>query len=87
MPLTHAISRSTWYLLAVIYVSMLAVVATGIWYTGYTAEQSNRKWCGTLRVFHQSYTDNPPQTQTGRDIRANLDKLYDEFHCADVGKP
>lgn len=87
MPLTHRISRSTWYLLAIIYASMLAVVAAGIWFTSYTADQSNRRWCGTLGVFHRSYEQNPPQTQAGKDIRAQLDELYADFRCDTVGKP
>lgn len=87
MPLTHAISRSTWYILVTIYVSLLAVVGAGIWYTNYTAVQTNRKWCGTLRVFHQSYGDNPPTTQTGRDIQRQIEQLYVDFHCADVSRP
>lgn len=87
MPLTHAVSRSTWYLLVVIYVSLLAVVFVGIWYTNYTSDQSNRRWCGTLGVFHRSYEQNPPQTQAGKDIRAQLDELYADFRCDTVGKP
>lgn len=87
MPLTHAVSRSTWYLLVVIYVSLLAVVFAGIWYTNYTSDQNDRRWCGTLGVFHHSYEQNPPQTQAGKDIRAQLDELYADFRCDTVGKP
>jgi hypothetical protein len=86
-PLTHGISRSTLYILVMIYVSLLAVVAAGIWYTNYTAEQNNRRWCGTLAVFHHSYQENPPPPGAGRDIRRQLDQLYTDFHCASVSKP
>jgi hypothetical protein len=87
-PLTHAISRSTWYFLLLIYVSMLAVVAAGIWYTNYTADQANRRWCGVLRVYHDAYAGNPaPTTQAGRDIRNQLERLYADFRCDTVRKP
>lgn len=79
-PLTHRVSRSTWYLLAMIYVSIIAVVVVSIWYTSYTVDQNNRKLCGVLRVFHEGPTSNSQ-------IRMQLDKLYVEFHCADVAKP
>lgn len=88
MPLTHAVSRSTWYLLLVIYVSILAVVFAGIWYTNYTSDQNDRRWCGILRVYHDAYAQNPtPPTQLGKDIQAQLEQLYTDFHCDTVGKP
>lgn len=87
MPLTHGISRSTLYILVMIYVSMLAVVGAGIWYTNHTAEQNNRRWCGTLRVFHDAYASSPPTTRAGRDIRAQLEQLYADFRCDTVRKP
>jgi hypothetical protein len=86
-PLTHGISRSTWYLMTLIFVSMLALTVWNVWYTNHVAEQSSRRWCGTLAVFHRSYGQNPPQTQSGRDIRAQLDQLYSDFHCDTVAKP
>ena len=88
MPLTHPVSRSTWYMLAIIYASILAMVGISIWYTSYTADQNNRKWCGVLRVYHDAYTSNPPPTtQAGRDIQRQLEQLYAEFHCAEVREP
>lgn len=87
-PLTHRVSKSTWYLLAMIYVSILAVVGVTIWYTGYSADQNNRKWCGVLRVYHDAYASNPPPTtQAGRDIQRQLEQLYSDFRCDSVGKP
>lgn len=90
MPLTHVthpMSRSTLRILVTIYVSILSVVGAGIWYTNYTADLNNRRWCGTLGVFHRSYQQNPPQTEAGRDIRRQLDQLYTDFHCESVGRP
>lgn len=87
MPLTHRFSRSTVYVLLVIFIALLGGIGLSIWYTIYTADQNNRKWCGTLRVFHQSYSDNPPQTQTGRDIQRQIEQLYVDFDCASVSRP
>lgn len=87
-PLTHSVSRSTWYLLAAIYVSMLAVVAVAIVYTNHVADQNNARWCGILRAYHDAYAGNPaPTTPAGKDIRDQLEQLYSDFGCATVREP
>lgn len=87
-PLTHRISRSTWYVLVVIYVSMFAAVAATMLYTNKVAQDTSRQWCGVLRIYHDAYANNPePPTQLGKDIKAQLEALYVDFHCATVGKP
>lgn len=81
-PLTHRISRSTWYVLVVIYVSMFAAVAATMIYTNHVAQVNAQKWCGVLRVYHDAYQHNPPPpTQLGKDIQAQLEGLYADFHC------
>lgn len=88
MPLTHAISRSTMYLLVVIYVSMFAAVGATMTYANHVADEGNRRWCGVLRTFHEAYERNPqPPTERGRDIQTQLEALYQDFDCATVGKP
>ena len=87
-PLTHHVSRSTWYVLAVIYLSMFAAVLSTMLYANHVAEQNSRRWCGVLRIYHQSAKDNPPPaTQYGRDILAQLEQLYADFHCDRVPEP
>lgn len=84
-PLTHLISRSTWYVLAVIYASMFAMVIGTALYSNYVARQSEQKWCGVLRVYHNAYRQNPPPpTQLGKDIQKQLEQQYVQFHCASV---
>lgn len=87
--MTHPpISRSTWYVLVVIYASMFFAVAASIIYTNYVAEQTNRKWCGVLGVFHEAYARNPqPPTSRSGDIQTQLERLYVDFDCASVSKP
>lgn len=87
-PLTHHISRSTWYVLAVIYLSMFAAVLSTMLYANYVAEQNNRRWCGVLRIYHNAAQTGPqPATQYGKDILAQLEQLYADFHCDTVGEP
>lgn len=87
-PIAHGVSGPVLYLLTMVYVSILAVVGAGIWYTNYSADQNNRRWCGILRVYHEAYATNPPPpTQLGLDIQKELERLYAEFHCDSVGDP
>lgn len=88
MPFTRAVSRSTWYLLVAIYLSMFAAVGTTMIYTNHVAGESNRRWCGILAVYHNAYAQNPaPPTQLGRDIQTQLETLYTDFDCASAGNP
>ncbi|HEY7043261.1 MAG TPA: hypothetical protein VH419_06295 [Nocardioidaceae bacterium] len=99
MPLTHPVSRSTWYILAVVYASMFLAVLGNMLYTNHVAEQSvqrsrqqaelnDQRWCGLLEKYREAYSSNPaPTTQLGRDIRAQLEQLYEDFRCASVSKP
>lgn len=88
MPLTHPISRSTVYLLIIIYASMLALTTASVMWSSYVADQSNRRWCGVLRIYHEAYATNAePPTQLGRDVKVQMEQLYDEFRCASVKKP
>lgn len=99
MPLTHGFSRSTAYVLLMVFAALLGGTALNIYYTNYVAEQSkrqyreiteqgDRRWCGLFGVYHDAYAQNPaPPTQLGKDIQAQLEALYVEFHCASVPKP
>lgn len=88
MPLTHPISRSTWYVLVAVYLSMFALALASMLWSSHVADQNNRRWCGVLRVYHDAYARNPaPPTQLGKDIQAQLEELYSEFRCASVGEP
>lgn len=88
MPLTHPVSRSTWYVLAGIYASMIALAVASVMWSAHVAEQSNRQWCGVLGVFHEAYARNPqPPTSRSGDIQSQLERLYVDFDCASVSKP
>jgi len=88
MPLTHGFSRSTVYVLLVVFVALLGGIGLSIYHTNRVAAESNRRWCGVLRVYHDAYANNPePPTQLGRDIKAQLEDLYADFHCDTVSKP
>lgn len=87
-PLTHHVSRSTWYVLAVIYLSLFGAVFACFVYADHVADQNNRRWCGVLRVYHDAYRQNPPPpTQLGRDIQQQIEQLYADFRCDTVREP
>ena len=88
MPLTHSFSRSTAYVLLVIFVTLLGGIGWNFYWTNHVADQSSRRWCGVLRVYHVAYASNPaPPTQLGRDIQAQLEQLYADFRCDTVRRP
>lgn len=88
MPLTHRFSKSTVYVLVVIFLTVLGATAVNIAYTNRVAQDTNRRWCGVLRVYHEAAAANPaPTTQYGKDILAQLEQLYADFHCDRVPAP
>lgn len=87
-PLTHPVSRSTWYLLLVIFASQLALTLASVMWSSHVADQNNRRWCGILAAYHDAYAGNPPPTTpVGRDIRDQMEQLYTDFQCASVSEP
>lgn len=86
--LTHRFSRSTVWVLLMVFAAVLGGTGLNIYYTNLVAQQSERRWCGVLAVYHQAYADNPPPaTQAGQDIKTQLEQLYRDFDCATVPKP
>lgn len=81
VPLTHGISRSTWYLLVVIYVSLFALAFANMWYTNRVAEQNTRKWCNLLVTLDEAYQEHPPQTEAGQRAARDIHQLRTEFDC------
>lgn len=85
MPLTHHISRSTWYVLVVIYMSMFAAVGVTMVYANRTAEVNNRRWCTLLVTLDDGYRAHPPVTDTGRQTAAAIASLRRDFRCRSAG--
>lgn len=44
--------------------------------------ESDARWCALLGRYVRAYRDEPPSTQLGRDIAAELTALWREFGCA-----
>lgn len=87
-PLTHRFSRSTVYVLIALYASMFVLSAVSVVVSARGQDQNNRRWCGVLRVYHEASQNNPPPaTQYGKDILAQLEVLFQDFHCDQVKGP
>lgn len=80
-PLTHRVSRSTVYVLVVIYLSMAAMVAASILYSNYVSRVNEQKWCHLLVTLDSSYRANPPQTPAGRNVAADIHRLLADLRC------
>lgn len=74
-------ARQLVYILLTILVSVLAVSAAGIIYTGYESHQSDLRWCELLNTLNQAYTTSPPQTETGRMVAKSIAHLHGSFGC------
>lgn len=79
--------RGLWYALCALLASQVALSAVTLTVALNAADKNAQKWCGTLRVFHESYQDTPPQTPAGQKIRDQIDDLYLKLDCAKVKEP
>ncbi len=61
--------------------SMVVLVVGGIWYTGWSVDRANRKFCTVVGTTVQGYRDAPPGTDVGRTQQRNFEKLYDDLGC------
>lgn len=86
-PRVARLPRPFVYALAAVVASQLALTLASSFLAYSAIHESERRWCGTLGVFHRSYQQNPPTTPAGQDdIRRQLDKLYDQFGCSTVDR-
>ena len=81
MPLTHRVSRSTWYLLLVIYTSMMAMALGSIVYANHVATRSAQQWCSVINTIDDAYRAQPPTTPTGKKIAAEMHELRTNLRC------
>jgi hypothetical protein len=87
MPLTHKISRSTWYLLVILYVSMFAAVSVAIFYTQHAVRTTEKKFCTIVVLSDEAYRQPPPRTFTPDQIKARqqaaetMHKLREDLKC------
>jgi hypothetical protein len=92
MPLTHMRPHEKWStetkkIVFGLIVSMLALTIANVFITVTTTDLNNRKWCGILSLYHDTYRDNPPTTPTGQAFRDQLEPLYRDFKCASAARP
>jgi nitrate reductase assembly molybdenum cofactor insertion protein NarJ len=80
MPLTH-VSRSTWYILVAIYVSMFAMGVATLLYANHVATENSRKWCHLLVTLDEAYQQTPPQSPAGRRVADDIHHLRTDLHC------
>lgn len=73
-------NRAGWSRL-VFAVTVILLVAAGVWYTNRTARESERKWCEFITVLDDAWSSTPPQSPLGRQVAASLHKLRDDFGC------
>ncbi len=80
MPLTR-ISKSTWYLLTVIYASMLGMTVLSMVYAQHVANESSRNWCATVGTLDDAYQQQPPASALGQKLARDIHNLRARLHC------
>lgn len=74
-----------WYSLFAICVSVAIVAGGGVWYVKKTTDKavhdSQRNWCEVVSTLDQTYSQTPPQTESGRKVAIEIHKLRIKFDC------
>jgi hypothetical protein len=81
MPLTHRVSKSTWYILLVIYTSMMGMTLGSIVYANHVATRSAQQWCNVITTLDDAYKSQPPTTPTGKKIASEMHDLKISLRC------
>jgi hypothetical protein len=64
--------------------SILLLVVLGYVYTHHVQRQSEQKWCALIVTMTDAYNSQPPQTELGQRIAADMAKLRRELGCSDT---
>jgi hypothetical protein len=82
------LSKPRWMVLVTIVLSMMALAAAGVLYTGHVDGQrevaereSDRRWCELLNTLDQAYSTVPPSTELGRRVADAIRKLRTDLDC------
>jgi hypothetical protein len=75
------LSRRTTYLFVVVFASQLALTMLGIQYGTWRAAQSDQRWCAVIASSDNTYQAEPPTTDTGRAMAANMHRLRHDLGC------
>jgi hypothetical protein len=74
-------TRRVLYALIVVIALQLAVAVNGIWYANKVARDSEEKWCAIITSLDDAYRQQPPSTDTGRRIAAEMHELRASLKC------
>lgn len=79
--MNQPVNRSVLYALMAVFVAVLGMGASSVWYSNHVAEQNNRRWCALLANLDDAYRQNPPTSPIGRKIAEDMHNLRVGFGC------
>lgn len=71
-----------WYAVIALVVSCLVIAGISVQYSNYVDRKSNQRWCELLATMDDAYKANPPRTDAGQRMAAELRRLRVDFGCA-----
>jgi Flp pilus assembly pilin Flp len=74
-------NKAVIYALILTLIAVLAVGAMSIVYANHVATASNRNWCSLVVTLDDAYRQQPPQSDLGRKIAADMHQLRARLHC------
>jgi hypothetical protein len=74
-------AQPIWYSLVALLVSMFVLAVAGVVYTRHVQHESERKWCSLISTLDAAYQSQPPQTQLGRNLAADMARLRRQLRC------
>lgn len=78
------ISRGALRGLIFAYVSIVAIILTGVLYVNYVNSRNDRRWCKVLIAIDEAYDqarNNPNTSPAGKHIAEEFHRLRIEFEC------
>lgn len=64
-----------------VLVAMFVAVGLSVGYTAYSRKQDDRQWCALVSTLDDTYRQQPPTTDLGRQIAAEMHRLRQRFGC------
>lgn len=79
--MTNGARTKSWYAVAVACVSSLAMGVVAIQYAEYVDRKSNHQWCEVVVTLDNAYDQNPPQTEAGKSLAREMERMRHDFDC------
>lgn len=75
------VPRKLMITIATVFACLLALNVATLQWANYIDQRSNKRWCNIVKIFNETYQNEPPPTVIGQILQVEFLKLGRDFKC------